>query len=573
MAKYNVAPVSLAQSFADRSDATTNHEGGLAFTQDPLTRLYTRLTASFDGEKSFYTDGDASRDSLRADVHAAAAENPEGVLRLAAYARQVMNMRTAPITVLVEAASVPACKPFVRRWTPQIVRRADELAEVVACWVKTHGHIGTRGLTGGEHAFPNSLSRGLEDALTRFNEYHFAKYDRPGSVTLRDVLRIVRPKPGTEERAALFKYLVKGELDTARLPLLTAKAALLKKESFDEEARELAAASHVTWEVLVSKFGSSSDTWNALEFPFMAGMRNIANFMRKDASQALDRVIAMLRDPRRVASSKQLPFRFFAAYRTLSREMSDHPRLSEVLEALVLALECSVANVPRLPGRTFVTSDNSGSMHSALSARSSLEMIEVGSLMAAIAHGLCDDAICSVFGEGHAVVPVVKSDSVMTNMERFKGTDVGHSTNAYLSLRYLREKRLRVDRIVLFSDMQCYDSGGYGGSLASELELYRREVNPEVFMYSVDLAGHGTSQFPQGDSHVALLAGWSERLLELIPRFEADKSQALQQILCWQPSVRAPREEEVVEPSPEPLTFFLPSFSTKLGSSLLHLTR
>ena len=150
----------------------------------------------------------------------------------------------------------------------------------------------------------------------------------------------------------------------------------------------------------------------------------------------------------------------------------------------------------------------------------------------------------------------VKNDSVITNMRKLAGTDVGFSTNAYLAVKHLRETKTRVDRIVLLSDMQCYDSDarsnwrGDSGSLAEELTKYRSSVNPEVYLYSVDLAGYGTSQFPQGDRRTALLAGWSERLLEFLPLFEADGTQAVARINGWAPGSRADTSPHADESAP-----------------------
>jgi len=553
MAKHNVV-VPVSAQLRNRVDATVNHEGGLAFTMDPLSRLYTRLTASLMGEDKFTTDASTSDAELVADVAAAAEANPEGVLRLAAYARQVMNMRSAPIATLVLAAAIPACKPFVRKWTPEIVRRADEPAEVIAYWVKRHGAIGSHGAKGGEHAFPNALSNGLADALRRFDEYQFAKYDRDGSVKLRDVLRIVRPKPESDQRAALYRYLVKGDIDATHLPKLAAKAELLRKETFDAEAALLAARSHATWEVLVSKFGSKPEVWNALDLPFMAGLRNLSNIMRTGADEALGKVMSMFRDPDQVRRSRLLPFRFFSAFRALGGHVSggrrggftweapatddrltNHPRRAEVLDAIQTALEASLANLPRLTGRSFVTADNSGSMDSLLSNKGTVTHRDVANLLAAMAHAMCDNAIVSSFACRHQVLDVSRKDALLTNMTRIAQTDVGGSTNAWLTVRHLRETKTRVDRIILLSDMQCYDSVGRGDSLAEEVRKYRSSVNPDVFVYSVDLAGHGTSQFPADDRRVALLAGWSDRLLEFIPLFEADGSQAVDRILSWEP--------------------------------------
>lgn len=560
MAKLNTRP-NVSTILSARADATVNHEGGLAFAMDARTRLYTRVCSSFMGEDKCYESAEQADVELISDVCAAAEVDAEFVLRLAAYARQVMNIRSAPIALLATAAFIPACKPFVRKWTPQIIRRADEPAELIAYWIKSHGAIGSTGPAGADHAFPNALKKGLADALQRFGEYAFAKYDSNGAVKLRDVLRITHPTPTSAKRSALYRYLVKGELDRELLPLLSAKHDLVRKSEFDAEAIQLAGASHATWEVLTSVFGSKPEVWNAIEFPFMAGLRNLSNLLRHNADQALDRVIGMLRNPEHVRNSKQLPFRFFSAYKTLERGVFDgdelsnferqvaivnHPRRVEVLEALHEALRLSVVNLPRLSGATFITSDNSGSMEDKLSARSTVRRCDVANLLAAMAHTMCERSICSVFGESHAVVPIVSSDSILTNMSRLKNTGVGHSTNAHLAIRHLRERKIRVDRIILFSDMQCYDSSDaeYEGSLASELAKYRSSVNPQVFTYSVDLAGYGTSQFVSDDPRVATLAGWSERLLEYIPLFEEGGAQVVERIARWEPRTGSAAAED-----------------------------
>ncbi len=114
MAKFSV-PMSVGQQLASRADATVNHEGGLAFELDPRTRLYTRVASALMAEKKFYESAQQADAALLADVRAVAETDPEFVLRLAAYARQVLNLRSVATVLLVEAAAIPACKPYVRR--------------------------------------------------------------------------------------------------------------------------------------------------------------------------------------------------------------------------------------------------------------------------------------------------------------------------------------------------------------------------------------------------------------------------------------------------------------------------
>lgn len=49
-----------------------------------------------------------------------------------------------------------------------------------------------------------------------FTEYHFSKYDKNNAdVSLQDVIRLVHPKPKTEEQQALYRKIAKGQLDSA----------------------------------------------------------------------------------------------------------------------------------------------------------------------------------------------------------------------------------------------------------------------------------------------------------------------------------------------------------------------
>ena len=51
--------------------------------------------------------------------------------------------------------------------------------------------------------------------------------------------------------------------------------------------------------------------------------------------------------------------------------------------------------------------------------------------------------------------------------------------------------------------------------------LLKRLDNPDCKMYSIDLAGYGTMQLPEKD--VFCLAGFSEKIFDLMKFFEEDK--------------------------------------------------
>lgn len=494
MARQN-PKATAKRSLEGRADATTNVEGGLAFKMEPKLELYTRVATALVGEPKFYDPESKGDDEIRRLIGEVAKTDPRFVIDLAIYARHELYLRTIPLVVLVEACRYPETRAFVRKAVKRIVTRADQITELVAAWRKAFGDIGNHAKKG---MMSNPLRRGIADAFGNFTAYDLAKYDRDGEVKLRDVLRIAHPKPKNVEQAALWKQALDRRLTPPE-----------------------------TWEVVISTKGSSKEAWESVlpKMGYMALLRNLRNFLDKDIGN-LDEALKVLADPERVRRSKQFPFRFFSAYREISGH--SNPKTTDVLDALEEALRASVVNVPHLPGTTFLSADNSGSMEAAISEKSKVQRNDVANVMQALAAHICDRAITSVFAESFAVVPTMKTGSLLDAVEKFKRTHVGMATNAYLAIDHLREKKIPVDRIVIFSDMQCYDTEArhpwsyrVGGerSLALAYREYVAAIGKTPYLYSIDLAGYGTAQFPPG-TKVCMLAGWSDRILSFMDAFE-----------------------------------------------------
>ena len=89
----------------------------------------------------------------------------------------------------------------------------------------------------------------------------------------------------------------------------------------------------------------------------MATLRNLRNMQQANIDIMVD-ALSYLQNPRAVENSKQLPFRFLSAYKMLQKENFS----GDVLDAIENAMTTSIENLPRFTGRTFVMTDNSGSM-------------------------------------------------------------------------------------------------------------------------------------------------------------------------------------------------------------------
>jgi len=482
MSKFNQKAKTISSSLSDRADATTNLAGGLAFRTGPEMELYLSACTGLFEDKSYGNTKTIQHQRLKELVSQC---DREFVLKLAAFVRNEMNLRSMPIALLGEVAKLPNPKgdSLVRKFTPAILRRADEPAELLSyLWG------GSNRTEGKGNKIPMAVRRGICDALENFDEYQLQKWNKSSAgVKLRDVIRVLRPKPSSEERSDLYRRANTGDLATPE-----------------------------TWETYISANGSTGETWDSIapSMGVMALIRNLRNFEQKGAAKALQIAVDKIRDPETVRNSKQLPFRWYTAWCQVTNSLTK--------DALLEALELSVVHLPKWRGPTAIFVDLSGSMSTKLSDKSIVSYNDVASLMGAMACFLTRDDYCvGAFGQSYKTVSLSRRDSIMTNMQKIQKTNVGHSTEAWKCIQHLIDNKIVMDRVVVLSDMQCYNNTwGSSHSLASLWVDYKRNVAPNATLYSIDLSGGDTTQFPTDENSVVQVSGWSDKIFQFIESVE-----------------------------------------------------
>jgi hypothetical protein len=493
----------------EEATETINHEGGEAFAPaDPRLALYKR-TINQLLEDSYYESDEEHLAALVQRFDAAADEDPEFVLKLAAYVRQELYLRDVPQVLLVLAANDDRFKDesdesLVREWAPTIVQRMDETATVLA----VHDD-----LFGGTAPWP--LRRGIEDALVGMaDEYTLGKYTLSRrEVTLHDVFNRVHPEPIDAEQETLFERFMRGDLD----------------DYPDVEPLP----SPNTWETVISERGNTQEAWETLiegeeyTLPIFASIRNLRNMLEAGVSE--DLIVAHL-DLEAVRHAPLYPFRYYQAYKALQLADVRAPAVERWLEE---ATDVAVENVPDGLGGTFVAVDLSGSMDTAISRDSTLHRKEIGTLFGAI---LADrGARVGGFGDDFQEVPMHVDTPVLQRQQALLDIDdeVGNSTNGWKAVQYFREEEIVVDRVVVFTDMQIWDStsGLISGdrTVREEFDAYRESVAPDASLYMIDLAAYGDLVTPEGYEEVYNISGWSENVLEFIGHAE-ERMQVIDEI-------------------------------------------
>lgn len=472
-----------------QSSVVPNHEGAKAYSLTPELDLYAAVVTTALADK-FYESADTRLERIRSLV---AVCDPVFVAKLAIYAREQMYLRSIPVVLVAELARIHSGDSLVSKTVARVVQRADEITELLAYYQQSRS--GTKKL----NKLSKQVQKGLASAFNRFSEYQFAKYDRQTAVKLRDALFLVHPKAKDQAQQNVFDKIVSGSLAVPE-----------------------------TWEVKLTQAGKTgknpADVWSELIFEdklgYMAMLRNLRNIIEANvSSKTLEVVCKKLCDPVEVRKSKQFPFRFLSAYEELQPILN--PRTSMVLDALETAIGTSAENIEGFDAETsvFIACDVSGSMEGhTVSERSKVRIKNVGLILAMLLHRRCKAVMTGAFADQFGMFNLPKG-GILANTQALDSVHLGGSTNGYLAIKALLDQNAAVDKVMMFTDCQLWDSnGGWGrpeASVADYWHEYKKRF-PQAKLYIFDLAGYGNTPLSTLEKDVYFVAGWSDRIFQVL---------------------------------------------------------
>jgi hypothetical protein len=468
---------------------TENLAGGQAYSQTNELALVSMLLTSFVNDQ-FYKSGSTTLKDLKALSEKIG--DKEFVAKAAIYARDKFGMRSITHGLAGELTSQLAGFEWAKSFYDKVVVRPDDMTEILAYYLSNK--------TGkGKAKFPNALKKGFATAFDKFDGYQIAKYKGENKdVKLVDVVNIVHPVPTDRNKEAL-NLLINGKLKNTE----TWEAKLSAAGQAAEGEEDLSKLKADAWGELIS----------AKKIGYFALLRNLRNIISQ-APSAVDAACEMLVSENLIKKSRVLPFRFATAYDEISRLGSDSA-VRKVLVAINQALEVSLANVPKFEGETLVVMDVSGSM----SGRPS----EIASLFGAILAKVnsCDVMTFSTDAQYKSYNPL---DSVMTIRGSFRYSGGGTNFKAIFN-----KANKKYDRVIILSDMQGWL--GYT-TPSSEFASYKKKFGANPYVYSWDLAGLGTLQFPE--QNVFALAGFSDKVFDVMKLMEVDRKALFNEIKAIQ---------------------------------------
>jgi len=475
------------------SSRTTNAAGGDAYEKTPELELVSILLTSFVQDQYYRS----SNDTMKRISDLLGKVNPKFAAKAAVYARNEFKMRSITHVLAGELSKHISGQSWAKNFYRDVARRPDDMTEIVSYYFSK-----------GNKKLPNSLKKGFAKAFDKFDRYQLAKYRGEGKdVSLVDLVNLVHPVP-TDKNADALNDLVDGVLKSTNTWESKMTKAGQESKSNEEKAENKA---KVWYELLSEK-----------KMGAMALVRNLRNILDQ-SPESIDLAIDALKNENFIKNSMMLPFRFMSAINEL--EKVNFSRTGEVISALNVALDNSLSNVPVFPGRTLVVLDDSGSM-TWNAAGDYKSPMQIGSLFAAVLMktNKCDFMMFN--SNARYVNNMNFGDSVGTLTNRIMAKATSGGTN-FPSIFEKADKAY--DRIIILSDMQGWQKGGWGNSLPTgAFNTYKKRMGANPRVYSFDLQNYGTMQFPE--QNVYAIAGFSEKVFDVMEMLEQDKKALIKTI-------------------------------------------
>ncbi len=507
----------------------TNMAGGVSYNRPIKKEIVSVVLNSMLNGDSYY-EKEAERINRIEGLVGKASEDSEFVAKAMVYTRNEGRLRSVSHLMATLLAEKVKGEDFLKPAFVKAIVRPDDMTEMLSLWnTRNKGTM-----------VPNSLRRAFKTALeSKFDEYQFRKYAAPKSaVKLKDVVKLAHPSPKGFDDQTIFKRLIEDQLaaiETAQT-INAGKTGVERVDAYMEQIKS-------------GKMG------------YMAAVKNIRTMLENGISTEDLKVWAnMITDPKRVAASMMLPFRFVDAWNAVKdigvvkqgqvdgalkaqlekalgvthqevkvENMAE--KLAIVKKALERAFGLSAGNT-NIAGdgeKVAILLDESGSMGGCYGYggdENKSQPFYIGkTLAAAMKVGMNEDDCLFYTWADTCTKREVKGQSPFEFINKLNTR--GGGTDVAAPLKELIRTKTKVDKIIILTDMQLYGGyGGFGDQVKNYINQYKREVNPsaKVLFWNLQGYGGGAPIDLEKAEEVFEVSGYSDKMLEVIPKLWNDKA-------------------------------------------------
>lgn len=477
-----------------------NAENAPAYAYGPEHKL-AQLAATGTLADSFYT---AAETQLSDVLEAARAVAPNFVAKAAVYARQTGAMKDMPALLAAYLTTVdPVLATRVFHRVIDNGRMLRNFVQIMRSGQVGRTSLGTR---------PKRLVQQWLESASLADLMNAATGNAP---SLKDIVAMVHPKPADSERRAFYGWLLGRPYDVAALPEPIAAFEIWKKAP-----EAVLPPVPFAW---LTAYPLTAEQWGTLagQMGWQALRINLNTLARHGAFQVkgvTETVVARLESDEALVRARVMPYQLMMALKAAGDGVP-----LKVQAALEVALENSLAAVPRIGGNVVVCPDVSGSMSSPLTgyrrgATSAVRCIDVAALIASAMLRSNPKARILPFECDVVKIKLDPTDRVAVNAEKLAAIG-GGGTNVSAPLNLLDREGAAVDLVVIVSDNESWVDAHRAGATET-MRAFRRlqRRNPMAKLVCIDLQAYGTTQAASG-AEILNVGGFSDAVFDTLARF------------------------------------------------------
>ena len=487
----------LFQTKGGKPTNTTNAAGGKAYKRSDKHELAQYvMTGIF--QNTFYA---SAKEQLDVVIDLASKVDDLFLAKLAVQARQKGFMKDSPVVLLAILST-------------RDIKLAESIFDKVVDngkMLRNYVQVMRSGVTG-RTSLGSGPKRLVKDWLAKKPAEFIFKNSIGNDPSMADVIKMVHPRPSSDEQKNLYAYLIGKPYNLKQLPDVVQQFEAFKRNPSEVEVPK------ISFQFLSSYL--TDDQWAdiAKNCSWTQARMNLNTFERHGVfnKSGMKEVVAdKLKDKNLIKRAKVFPYQIMSAY--LATENSNIP--SSVTNALQDALDVSVENIPTFDGDVVVCNDVSGSMSGNWGRRSTVTPTQIAGLFSSAILNKNEDATLVSFDTSARIQKLNARDSVMTNAKKL--AQHGGGTDCGAAIRLLNEKGIKADCIVMVSDneswVQYKKASWRGTSIDGEWRKFKKN-NPKAKLVLIDIDAGRTTQLADSKD-VLNVGGFSDQVFNVVNAF------------------------------------------------------
>lgn len=535
MARMN-STKSQGKALTPDTKTKRNHEGAVVHDLSALESLFSKVLGSFFGESTYYEKRNAEKDfvELVETINKVPYEDREYILKIALLGRE-HNMIQYPLAVLTACFNDERFKGDdfldsngrnkLQYYSDRIIRRGRDIVDVMSTQISAFGFDRvpvTKGkkITGYKRdlPLPMQLRKALKHKLETFNDYQLSKaLSESREVSLADCIKLLRPNEKIAKvPEGFFSAVIEGKVQMGN--------------ETKQVQSELAKSKNKNSASTIKDVKESIDTSSV-----MAIVKNLVALHRAGVfndKNAVKSITDKLTDKKQVQKSRLLPFRFYSAWKEVSKLPSSYG-VRAVSDALITALDLSIANMPKIEGYNAILIDRSGSMNYPVSSMSVVTADEIALILGAICFKQGIGEVYVFANKCEKITGLSSRSTVIDLVNQIRGHYVGGGTQLDIALNTISAdaRKTPYDNLIMLSDNDCYSSTGtsfrlstwgyysYGSADDAINNMIKQGLIKKFYLNN--LLGNTFAIVNTDDYRKNLITGFSEKIVDVINTYGA----------------------------------------------------